>query len=289
MTRTTARPAAPDVHALGEGPVWDPARQRLLWVDIVAGVVHEGALDAATGEITPTARHTFGTTVGAVAVAEDGELIVAEQAVLTRVDLAGRRTELARVLPPGRRSRLNDGAVDPAGRFLVGSLPQDDRQGEEVLVRLDGERVTVLDADLTVSNGLAWSPAGDVLYSVDTASGVVWARRYDPADGATGTREQAFTVTEGKPDGMCADAEGNLWVANWGLGRVEHRTPSGELLGTIETGAPHTSSVCFAGPALDTLVITTAVQGPAEPGPASGRLFTARADVPGLPLPYWRP
>ena len=34
-------------------------------------------------------------------------------------------------------SRLNDGGCDPAGRFLVGSLPLDGRRGQERLWRLD--------------------------------------------------------------------------------------------------------------------------------------------------------
>ncbi|MFC7591980.1 SMP-30/gluconolactonase/LRE family protein [Nonomuraea antimicrobica] len=97
----TAVPASADVYALGEGPVWDAARQRLLWVDIVAGTVYEGRLDPATGQVTVTGRHVFDSTVGAVAVAADGGLVVAEQATLTRLGPDGSRDELARVLPEG--------------------------------------------------------------------------------------------------------------------------------------------------------------------------------------------
>ncbi|WP_433432357.1 SMP-30/gluconolactonase/LRE family protein [Nonomuraea sp. CA-141351] len=289
----TAVPASAEVYALGEGPVWDTARQRLLWVDIVTGTVYEGLLDAATGSVAATGRHVFDGTVGAVAVAADGDLIVAEQATLTRLGTDGSRTELARVLPQGMRSRLNDGAVDPAGRFLIGSLAKDDRGGQEMLARLDETGVTYLDTDLVLSNGLAWSPAGDRLYSVDTLPGTVWVRDYDPDSGKAGPRREAFTITDGKPDGMCADTDGNLWIANWGRGRVECRTPAGGLLATVETGAPHTSSAAFAGPDLDILVITTATQGLTDQDlaahPDSGRLFTARVGVRGLPTPYWTP
>jgi sugar lactone lactonase YvrE len=41
------------------------------------------------------------------------------------------------VLPAGKVSRLNDGGCDPAGRFLVGSLALDDRERDEVLVRIE--------------------------------------------------------------------------------------------------------------------------------------------------------
>ncbi|XVQ89752.1 SMP-30/gluconolactonase/LRE family protein [Microbispora siamensis] len=291
MTRQfTAAQASGEVYVLGEGPVWDPARQRLLWVDIDAGAVHEGRLDPATGAVTATAAHTFGGPVCAVAVSADGEFVVAEREVLTRVDTAGRRSELARVLPPGVRSRLNDGAVDPAGRFLIGSMALDDREGQEVLARLDGTTCVRLDDDLTLSNGLAWSPAGDRFYSIDSTPNVVWERDYDPATGRTGPRRELFRIADGMPDGMCADAEGNLWIAVFGGGRVECRDPGGRLLATVEVGAPNVTCPAFAGPDLDVLVITTSTEGvDLAEHPGSGHLFTARVGVRGLATPYWVP
>ncbi|MEV4295351.1 SMP-30/gluconolactonase/LRE family protein [Microbispora rosea] len=297
----TAAQASGEVYTLGEGPVWDPARQRLLWVDIDAAAVHEGRLDPATGAVAATTAHTFGTadttvggavgnTVGAVAVSADGQLVVAEREVLTRVDTAGRRTELARVLPPGAPSRLNDGAVDPAGRFLIGSMALDDRRGQEVLARLDGTTCVRLDDDLTLSNGLAWSPAGDRLYSIDSTPHVVWERDYDPATGEVGPRRELFTLTDGMPDGMCADIEGNLWIAIFGGGRVECRDPGGRLLATVEVGAPNVTCPAFAGPDLDVLVITTCSSGvDLAEQPGSGHLFTARVGVRGVATPYWAP
>ncbi|MGI5238318.1 SMP-30/gluconolactonase/LRE family protein [Dactylosporangium sp. CA-139066] len=293
LARYTARPAAPGAHALGEGPVWDPDRERLLWVDIVAHAVHEGRLDPDAGTITRTGTATFETTVGAVAVAAAGDLLVAERRVLTRVAPDGSRSFVARVLPEDHTGRLNDGAVDPAGRFLIGSMAEDGRRGGEILARLDRDGVTVLDDDLDLSNGLAWSPSGDRLYSVDTIPGLIRVRDYDPATGAVGERRDWVAIGDGLPDGMCADAEGNLWIAVWGGSRVECRGPGGDLRAVVAVDAPHTSSVAFAGPDLDVLVITTAAHGlaPADLArhPSSGRLFTARVGVAGLPTAYWDP
>jgi sugar lactone lactonase YvrE len=290
MTRTfTAEPAGSDAYILGEGPVWDPARQRLLWVDITAGVVFAGVLEPLAGTIMVTESWSFTDTVGAVAVAADGTLLVAESEVLTRVDPDGTRTELARVLAKDSRSRLNDGAVDPAGRFLIGSLAAGDRLGAEVLVRLEADRrLTTLDDDLNLANGMDWGTDGR-FYSIDTIPGVLRVRDYEPL----GPRRDLIRFSDGEPDGMCLDADGNLWIAIWGGSRVECRSPEGELLATVVTGAPHTTSVAFAGPALDVLVITTATDeldaAQLAAAPDSGRLFTAQVGVTGRLTPYWKP
>jgi sugar lactone lactonase YvrE len=150
----------------------------------------------------------------------------------------------------------------------------------------------VLDADLTISNGLAWSPAGDVMYSVDTVPGVVWSRPYDPATGECGERTQLVRLGHGGwPDGLCVDTDGNLWVASGGGAEVRCYTPAGERLATVSVPAPHTTSVAFVGPDRDTLLITTATDqltvAQLEEFPLSGRLFTAHVGAVGEPITPW--
>jgi sugar lactone lactonase YvrE len=287
----TATVASEGEYELGEGPVWDDARQRVLWVDINTGTVHSGHLEG--GFVSTDTEMRFEETVGAAVCDADGTLLVAGARRVYRVVGEGRVAVRASLVPEGKTSRLNDGACDPAGRFLVGSMALDHRQGEECLYRLEDDgQVTVLDDDLTISNGLAWSPAGDVMYSVDTLPGVVWARPYDPGTGTYGERREVVRLDRGGwPDGLCVDADGNLWVAIWGGGEVRCYTPSGERLATVSVPAPHTTSVAFAGPNRDELLITTATdQLPApqlEQHPLSGRLFVAHVGAVGLPVTPW--
>src|SRR5215211_2327513 len=287
---TTATPATTEQFRLGEGPVWDAPRSRLLWVDIEGRAVLQGLLDA--GAITVTDRISFDTMVGAVAAASDGTLLVAaqEQLVVRRPD--GSWEDGPRVVPAGERRRLNDGKPDPAGRFLVGTLSLEGPSEREVLVRLEADgRLTVLDDDLALSNGLAWSADGRRMFSVDTLRRTVSVRDYDPGSGAVGPRRVHLRLEGGFPAGIAMDAADHLWVAVWGGGEVRRYAPDGRLVERMVTGAPHTSSVAFAGDDLRTLVITTATSELGDDQlaahPDSGRLFTARADVAGLPVPPW--
>jgi sugar lactone lactonase YvrE len=287
---TTATPATSERFRLGEGPVWDRPRDRLLWVDIEGGAVLGGVLDG--GAVAVTERIGFDTTVGAVAVAGDGTLLVAAQEQLVVVHADGRREDGPRVVPAGERRRLNDGGTDPAGRFLVGTLSLGGPSEREVLVRLEaGGRLTVLDDDLALSNGLAWSSDGRRMFSVDTLRRTVSVRDYDPESGAVGPRRVHLRLEGGFPDGIAMDAADHLWVAVWGGGEVRRYAPDGALVERVATGAPHTSSVAFAGDDLRTLVITTATSELGDDqlraNPDSGRLLTARTEVPGLPVAPW--
>jgi sugar lactone lactonase YvrE len=288
MQHWTARAASDEAYELGEGPMWDAERSRLLWVDIQAGLVLVGGL--VDGRVEVQDRHRFDSTVGAVAVAPDGAMVVAGTRTLLLVgpdaEIRGRLDLLDHTVA----SRLNDGACDPAGRFLIGTMALDDREGRERLLRLDDD-LTVLDDDLTLSNGLGFAPDGRTLYSVDSEPGRVWARTYDPDDGAVGRRELLLDTGDDTPDGLCVDAEGHLWIAMWGAGEVRRYTPSGETVGRVEVPVPNPTSVAFVGPDLGTLLITTARHGleadERAAAPASGRLFLAEVGVVGAPVSAW--
>jgi sugar lactone lactonase YvrE len=285
-----ARVASSQAYLLAEGPVWDEARARLLWVDILAGQVVEARLSDDAIEVVRTHALTS-ESVSAVVPGRDGGLLVAAHDRFAVVTPDGEIAFGPRILPVGAKSRLNDGACDPSGRFLVGSMALDGRAGDERLYRLDRGSVTVVADGLTLSNGLGWSPDGRTMYHVDSIPGVVWAQPYDPASGDFGSRQEVLRVVDGTPDGLCVDVEGNLWIAIWGKGQVRCFTPEGLLLATVLVPAPHTSSVAFVGPGRDVLLITTAR---AELGaddqaafPDSGRLFLATVDAVGLPSATW--
>lgn len=285
MIRWSASVASDDAYLLGEGPFWDGPRGRVLWVDVDRGTVHAGLLD---GErVVPVDAWQLDRTVGAVVCSADGELLVAGAQVLLTIDGARRGDPLI----SGRR-RFNDGACDPVGRFLVGTLALDEPAGHEVLLRVEDDgSATVLDDDLTLSNGLAWSVDGSLLYSVDTIPGVVWVRSYDAATGAVGPRREWVRLADGWPDGLCVDAQDHVWVAVWGGGQVRRFAPDGSLVGVVDVPAPHTTSVAFVGDDLDVLLITTATAqldaARLAEFPDSGRHFLARVGVTGHPVTAW--
>lgn len=277
------------VDLLGEGPTWDAARGVAHWVDIDGGRVFEGT--PGPDGIDRQMVYQSSGTVGAAVHVEGGGLLVAAATSLVRLDASGRQIGEQQIVPGGMPSRLNDGACDPDGRYVVGTLAFDERPGGELLCRVEhsGE-VTVIDDDLTISNGLGWSPDGGTFYSIDSVPGTVWVRDYDPASGAMGGRHRAF-APEGVPDGMVVDADGNLWIAFWGASELRCYSPAGEVLEVVRTTAPHTTSAAFVGPDLATLLITSAGKsvGGATPTIDAGKLFTVEAPVHGAATTPWRP
>jgi sugar lactone lactonase YvrE len=223
--------------------------------------------------------------VGAVALTEGDDLLVAAFDRLVRVTPDGRRIAGAPLFE-GADRRFNDGKPDPAGRYVIGTMSMSGPSATEQLFRVHGSRVEVVDDDLTLSNGLAWTADGSRMYSVDTLTRVIRVRDQDVASGSSGEWSAFATLDAGSPDGICIDADDHLWVAVWGEGAVLRLSPEGRMVDRIEVAAPCASSVAFAGPDLDILVITTASDDHSKPDlaayPDSGRLFTVRPGVRGV-------
>ena len=290
MTVFDATPASSRRHVLAEGPVWDADRRRLLWVDIEEGSVFAGDLVGRTVE--QTHQFDFDGMVGAVVPADDGSLLVAAQTGLVVIAPDGSRHE-GPSITSSAGIRSNDGGCDPAGRFLIGTLHLDDREGEDTLQRLESDGgFTTIDDDLSISNGLAWSADGARFYSTDTLRGVIWVREYDVGTGACGPRHPFVTIDAGYPDGIAMDEHGSLWVAIWGAGEVRSFTPAGRHEHTVRVPVPHVSSVAFVGDDLDSLLITTSsrdLDSAARAAyPDAGRLFIAEVGTSGQPTTPWK-
>ena len=284
-----ARAVTAASYDLAEGPVWDRARRRLLWVDITAGLVVRGRLGP--DRVDVEAEHRFAGHVGAVALADDGSLLVVETRRLTRLDPDGGRTSTGPLDAVGPHERLNDATCDARGRLLVGTLSLAGDHRAQRLLQVGPEGVRVLDDDLGLSNGLAFSPDGGTLYSVDSRPGTVWRRDYDHDTGATGPRRRLLDLRDETPDGLAVDDGGRLWVAMWGSAEVRCYDPDGGLQVSVAVPAPHVSSVAFVGDGLDRLVVTTArselTDRQLAEHPLSGSLFVADPGRRGLPPYAW--
>ncbi|MFF8590401.1 SMP-30/gluconolactonase/LRE family protein [Streptomyces sp. NPDC015220] len=264
---------------LGEGPTWDPAAGRLIWIDILSSRVH--TYDPATGHRTVRAT---GQHVGAAKPRAGGGLVLNLRDGVGLLDPDGAFRWLHHDPVPGRRG--NDAAVAPDGSLWAGTMRYDEALGGGTLSRLtgDGTAETVL-TGVTVSNGTGWSPDGRLMYYVDTPT-----RRIDvfDFDGERATGRRALAQVEegaGYPDGLTVDAEGCVWVALWDGGAVRRYTPQGELDRVVRLPVPRATACAFGGPALTDLYITTARTGLTAPHPLAGSVLVVPNAGEGLPQP----
>ena len=289
-----AVPGTSEQTLLGEGARWDARREELLRVDILAGTVYRDRV-AEDGRLLLVRSYQVPGTVGAAAPIEgdDGWLLAAGRGFV-HLAVDGSLRTLAEVAPPG--TRMNDGACDPQGRFWAGTVADDQHPGGASLYRLDGDGQTqVMLDDLTISNGLDWSPDGSTMYLIDTGPRVVHAFAFDSKRGEIAEGRVLIEVPEsvGSPDGMTVDAAGDLWVAIYGGGRIHRYSPDGRLRQTLPVPAAQSTSCAFAGPGLQRLYVTTATEDWSDEQrlaqPAAGLVYHLDTDTAGRPAMPFQP
>lgn len=270
---------------LGEGPLWDARRRRLLFVDIHQHHIHEFDPESRIDRIIEV-----GEPVSALALAADGNWMMAAGYGFRRVEAGtGAVTRILDVEPDGSRRRMNDGAVDPAGRFWAGSMSLDGVEGQGSLYCLMGDRAEVKLTPVTTSNGPAWSPDGRLMYYVDTRTRRIDVFDFDAALGTiTGRREfVSFPTGPGRPDGIVVDRDGGVWAALWQGGAVHRYRPDGRLDVVVQMPTLYPTKCAFGGEDLSDLYITSAAApldaSAREADPLAGGLFHLRPGFRGLP------
>lgn len=254
---------------LAEGPRWDAATGRLLWVDIEGCELHvlESGEDRAIG---------LDAMVGVAAPTSSGAVLVALADRLALVDLADESVRTLVRLPHGPTLRSNDGACDAAGRFWIGTMGLDETPGAGALYRYDGRLERVLDG-VTLSNGIGWTRDDTRMYYIDSPVQRVDIFDFEVASGRIDDRRPFVSIdeSEGIPDGLTVDDEGGVWVALYGGSCVHRYDESGRLDAVLEVPALNVTSCCFGGDDGRSLFVTTAAP--------DGNVYVTQPGVSGPP------
>jgi sugar lactone lactonase YvrE len=267
---------APIACVLGEGPIWDEAAARLMWVDIKDPAVY--TLDPTTRQTT---RHAMPAPIGAIGLRARGGLVGAFKNGFGFIDLDN--FAVSPISDPEAHlpgNRFNDGKVDPLGRFWAGTMDDAERSPSGDLYRLDADlSVTRFPVGFVCTNGIDWSGDGRTLYFVDSFRREIHAYDFDMAAGVPGARRRFARLPDdqGYPDGLTIDAEDHLWGAHWDGARITRYRPDGTIERVIAMPVPRCTSCCFGGPELDILFVTSASIGldaaQRATAPLSGGLF----------------
>jgi sugar lactone lactonase YvrE len=280
-------------NILGEGILWDPRRAALWWTDIQGRKLHRYDWSSGKIQILDVPER-----VGSFGLVADSEDLIAAFASGIALYHPHRQsvTWLARpeAVTPG--IRFNDGRVDRRGRFWCGTMVEGTQPGSSgclYSIAADRELRCHLEG-VKISNSLCMSPDGTQLYFADSPTRTINAYELLEPEGILGKhRIFAQTPDRAYPDGAAIDAEGCLWSAHWGAGAVVRYTPDGRIDRTLRVPASQPSCVCFAGPDLDVLCVTSAREN-LDPSmldaePDAGNVFLYRAGVRGLPESEYRP
>jgi sugar lactone lactonase YvrE len=227
--------------------------------------------------------------IGIAVPRQSGGFVAALEDGFYSIDNDGRTELIAEIDNRARGLRFNDGACDPAGRFLAGTMAYDVTPGAGSLYRLEPDlSVSRLIDSVTISNGLGWSPDGGTMYYVDTPTRRIDAFDYDVDSGAISRRRPFVEIEgEGRGDGLCVDVEGAVWVALWPGWSVRRYLADGTLDAIVPLPVALVSSCVFGGPSLDELFITTAWTMLSDEEraaqPHAGSLFRASVGTRGIP------
>ena len=280
-------------NIVGEGILWDWRRSQLWWTDIPRRKLYRYDWAGGTTQILDTPER-----VGSFGFVENSEsLIVAFASGIALYDPNQKSIDwMARPEEIVAGIRFNDGRVDRLGRFWSGTMIEDGSHANGgSLYSMSGARALRRHfSGIAISNGLCLSPDGRLLYFADSATRTIRAFDMIEPEGTLGnSRVFAQTPDGSAPDGACIDADGCMWSAHWGGSCVVRYTPDGRIDRTLRVPTRQPSCVCFAGPDLDILCVTSAREGMTDEtlraDPHAGSVFLYRAGVQGLREPEYRP
>lgn len=271
---------------LGEGPLWHPEKQQLFWFDIIE-------MRLMTIEGANQKNWQFDEHVSAAGWVDGSTLLVASETKLSKFDVSSGAQDMLMPLEADNPvTRSNDGRADPWGGFWVGTMGKKAESEAGAIYRLFQGELRKLHSQITIPNAICFAPDRSVAYYTDTPTKIIMRQPLDPETGWPSTNAEPWLDlnTSGlAPDGAVTDAEGNIWIAHWGAGRVSAYSPDAAPITDIDVPGLHATCPAFGGPDYTTLFCTSAREGIAEPivhqTPENGMTFATTGLGPGRPEP----
>lgn len=282
IKETTAELVLDERAEIAESPLWDHRYGRLVWADIYRNVIWRSNVGDGCSE-----KQRLDQPIGCLAVHRDEGYVMAGGDGFYAIGKLGDEPVLIASAFDDSRQKLNDGKVDPQGRFWSGSGCRNGVRAKGALYCLDRDRSSrTIFGGVTASNGFDWSPDGCLFYYVDTAAGGVDV--FDVGrDSDELLRRRRFVDVPpetGLADGLTVDIEGCVWLAVWYAGAVFRYAPTGRLIAKVTVPVCRTSSCVFGGDYLQTLFITTARGGEDRGRPIetpAGGIYAIETDTAG--------
>jgi L-arabinonolactonase len=273
-------------NELGEGVVWSSAHGEVQWTDILGRRFWTySPSDGATRSVALPDRLACFAPLGGTS------LLAGFAGGLEVFDLkSGARRPIAAIEPDRPTTRVNDGKLDRRGRLVFGTMdeaPSGARPIGQVYAYEGGTSPRALVSGVRIANSIAFSPDGRRMYFADTPTKIIRCYDYD-LDSGDLSGERIFATVEGPgfPDGSTVDADGCLWNAEWGGGRVVRYTPDGRVDRAVALPCSQVTCCAFGGARLDRLYVTTARIGLDAAAlarePHAGALFVIDSGVTGL-------
>jgi D-xylonolactonase len=283
------RCVSPVAASLGEGPLWIAAEAAVYWVDILKAKIFRYF---PAFERTETCAMPFAIT--SLAPIATGGLICTGLQQIHWFDTQSGQLCRIRELDIDPSIRINDGCCHPDGAFWFGTMDLAERAPVGDFYRLgpDGicDRMAV---SYTITNGPAFTPAGDCGYFVDTLGRRILRGRIEEGILQGGLHEFVrIPESEGYPDGLAVDAEGGVWCSHWGGGRVTRFDADARISDVIRLPVSNVTKCAFGGEHLDRLFITTARKDVDDrrlrSQPLAGGLFEVEVAYRGMLPPRYR-
>jgi gluconolactonase len=261
-----------------EGPAWDGKGS--LYVSNCYGgwIAKIGPGGGSVFLRASRAPFTFERTNG-LTVFRDGSLFACDfgRGAILRIDLSKGTEVYADQYQGVALQSPNDLAFDPAGNLYFthpSAMDPNNRDGAIYRIGVEDRTITRVAGELAYPNGISFSADAQELYVAESAlSRILKFHVFD--DGLLEDPQVFAELTDGEPDGINLDLQGNLWIANWGTGCVYVVSPEGKIIRRIPTPGDNPTNVEFGGPDLKTLYLTEV---------ETGGLYKMEVEVPGLKL-----